>query len=69
MLYKIKFEVENGISYTNDVALVNAANPDEANQKLRWYISSLDSETCVSKIYQTHSFSGEVFTGQHGPEE
>lgn len=69
ILYKIEFEVDNGVSYKKDVALVSATNPDEANQKLRWYISSLDSETCVSKIYHTHSFSGEVFTGQHGMEE
>lgn len=66
VLYEIEFEVDNGASFNKDIALVVASNPDEAAQKLRWYISSLGYETCVSRIYKTYRFFGEIFTGQHG---
>lgn len=65
-LYKIKFEVDNGASYNKDVALVMANSAEEANEKLRRMIGSIDSETCVSEIYKTTTFYGEVFTGNHG---
>lgn len=64
--YRIEFEVDNGVSYDKDVALVFASTPEEANEKLRRLINSIDSETCVSKIFKTVIFGGEVFTGQHG---
>lgn len=64
--YKIEFEVDNGVSYNKDVALVMANNAEEANEKLRGMIGFIDSETCVSKIYKTTTFCGEVFTGNHG---
>jgi hypothetical protein len=66
ILYKIEFEVDNGASYTKDTALVIASNSDEAKQKLKEHISSLDSETSISRIFQTQKFCNEVFTGQHG---
>ncbi len=66
MLYQIEFEVDNGASYNKDVAIVIAHNAEEANEKLRSLINSIDSETCVSEIYRTAVFGGEVFTGQHG---
>lgn len=66
LLYRIEFEVDNGVSYDKDVAIVLAHNADEANEKLRQLINSIDSETCVSKIFKTTIFSGEVFTGSHG---
>jgi hypothetical protein len=65
-LYEIKFEVDNGTSYNKDVALVVANSVEEADEKLRRMIGSIDSETCVSKIYKTTTFHGEVFTGNHG---
>lgn len=65
-LYRIEFEVDNGASYYKDVALVIASTPDEANEKLRRLIGSIDSETCVSKIFKTDIFGGEIFTGRHG---
>lgn len=65
-LYKIKFEVDNGASYNKDVALVMANSAEEANEKLRKMIGSIDSETCVSEIYETTIFHGDVFTGNHG---
>lgn len=66
LLYRIEFEVDNGASYNKDVAIVMANNAEEANEKLRKLINSIDSETCVSEIYKTVIFGGEVFTGNHG---
>ena len=66
MLYKIEFTVDNGYSYTSDVALVVANSSEEAREKLRHLINSIDSETCIAKIYNTDVFSGEVFTRKHG---
>lgn len=66
LLYKIEFEVDNGASYDKDVAVVMAHNAEEAIEKLRSMINSIDSETCVSKIFKTEIFGGEVFTGNHG---
>lgn len=66
MLYKIKFEVDNGAAYTRDVALVIAESKEEAIGKLKKLINSIDSETCVSKIFETDAFNGDVFTGKHG---
>ena len=65
-LYRIEFEVDNGVSYDKDVAIVMAYNAEEANEKLRSLINSIDSETCVSKIYKTVIFGGDIFTGNHG---
>lgn len=65
-LYRIEFEVDNGASYNKDVAIVMAHDAEEANEKLRSLINSIDSETCVSKIYKTVVFGGDVFTGKHG---
>lgn len=65
-LYRIEFEVDNGASYDKDVAIVMAHDAEEANEKLRSLINSIDSETCVSKIYKTVIFGGDVFTGNHG---
>lgn len=65
-LYRIEFEVDNGASYNKDVAIVMAHNAEEANEKLRSLINSIDSETCVSEIYKTVIFGGDVFTGKHG---
>lgn len=65
-IYRIEFEVDNGVAYDKDVALVFASSPDEANGKLRRMIGSIDSETCVSKIFKTSVFHGDIFTGQHG---
>lgn len=64
--YRIDFEVDNGASYDKDVALVFATSPEEAEEKLRRLINSIDSETCVSEIFKTIVFPGVVFTGQHG---
>jgi len=66
LLYQIKFEVDDGAYYRDDVAIVIAHDAEEANKKLRNLINSIDSETCVSKIYKTVLFDGEVFTGNHG---
>ena len=66
LLYRIEFEVDNGVSYDKDVAVVLANNKQEAHEKLQRLINSIDSETCVSKIFKTTIFSGEVFTGNHG---
>ena len=66
LLYRIEFEVDNGASYNKDVAIVMAHNAEKANEKLRSLINSIDSETCVSKIFKTEIFGGEVFTGNHG---
>lgn len=66
LLYRIEFEVDNGASYDKDVAIVMAHNAEEAVEKLKSLINSIDSETCVSKIYKTVIFGGEVFTGNHG---
>ena len=66
LLYKIEFEVDNGVSYDKDVTLVMAHDAEEANAKLKSLINSIDNETCVSKIFKTEIFGGEVFTGRHG---
>lgn len=66
ILYRIEFEVDNGASYTRDVAIVKAGDAEEANEKLKRMIGSIDSETCVSRIFKTRDFDGEIFTGRHG---
>ena len=66
LLYKIDFEVDNGASYNKDSALVMAYTKEEAEEKLKKLINSIDSETCVSEIFKTSLFAGDVFTGQHG---
>ena len=66
LLYRIEFEVDNGVAYNKDVALVMAVSAEEAKEKLKRLIGSIDSETCVSKIFKTTIFGGEVFTGNHG---
>ncbi len=66
MLFKIDFEVDNGVWYRKDSAIVIAENETQAIEKLIRLINSIDSETCVSRIFNTNVFSGEVFTGEHG---
>lgn len=66
LLYRIEFEVDDGAYYRKDNALVMAHNAEEAVEKLKKLINSIDSETCVSEIYKTVIFGGEVFTGNHG---
>lgn len=66
MLFKIDFEVDNGVSYDRDSAIVVADSAAAANEKLRHMIGSIDSETCVSKIFNTSVFNGTIFTGRHG---
>lgn len=66
MLYSIAFEVDNGVSYENDIALVEANDVCEAEAKLRKHINKIDSETCISHIYNIRAFEGDVFTGKHG---
>lgn len=66
MLYKIKFKVDNGASYIDDVALVEANNSKEANRKLEQLINSIDYETRIYRIYRTDIFNGDVFTGKFG---
>ena len=66
LLYRIEFEVDNGFDYVRDVALVMAHNAEEANEKLKRFVNSIDSETCVSEIFRTDIFSGDIFTGRHG---
>ena len=65
-LYRIEFEVNTGIFHDHDFAIVVANNEEEANVKLSQYINSINSETCVSNLYKTVIFNGEVFTGNHG---
>ena len=69
MLYSVAFEVDNGTAYINDTAVVSANDAWEAEVKLRNYINSIDSETCISRIYNVRAFEGEVFTGRHGYKE
>ena len=66
MFFKIDFEVDNGTSYEKDSAVVGARNFDEAKENLHKYINSIDSETCVSQIFNITVFTGSVFTGRHG---
>jgi hypothetical protein len=66
MLFKIDFEVDDGASYTKDSAIVIADSAAVADEKLRRMIGSIDSETCVSRIFSTSVFSGTIFTGRNG---
>ena len=66
LLYRIEFEVDDGASYNKDVALVMAHDTEEAVEKLKSLINSINSETCVSEIYKAVIFDGDVFTGKHG---
>ena len=66
MLFKIDFEVDNGIWYQKDTALVIAENETQATEKLRNMINAIDSETCLAEVSNINIFSGEVFTGKHG---
>lgn len=65
-MFKIEFEVDDGACYRKDHALVMAHNTEEAIEKLRSLINSINSDTCVSKIFKTSIFIGDVFTGNHG---
>ena len=65
-LYKIELEVDTGTFHDHDFAIVMANNEEEAKVKLIQYINSINSETCVSMIFKTEIFNGEVFTGNHG---
>lgn len=69
MLYSIAFEVDNGTAYINDTAVVSANDAWEAEIKLKLFINSIDSETCVSHIYNVRQFKGDVWTGRHGYKE
>ena len=64
--YKIAFEVDDGASYTNDCALVEAINEENAITKLRNFINYLGYDICISKVYSIMEFQGTVFTGRHG---
>jgi hypothetical protein len=66
MLFKIDFEVDDGASYTKDSTIVIADSAAVADEKLRHMIGSIDSETCVSRIFSTSVFNGTIFTGKHG---
>jgi hypothetical protein len=66
MLYKITFEVDTGVNYEEDVALVFARNVDEAKEKLNEFINAIDSETCIREFINVEFFEGSIFTGCHG---
>lgn len=66
MLYSIAFEVDNGTAYINDTAIVSANDVQEAERKLRLFINGIDSETCLSRIYNVRQFEGDIWTGKHG---
>jgi len=66
LLYKIDFEVDDGAYYRKDSAIVMVHNKEEAEAKLRKLINSINSETCISEIFKTTIFAGDVFTGNHG---
>lgn len=65
-IYEIDFEVDNGVSYDKDSAIVLANSEEEAVEMLRGMINGIDSETCISKIFKVHVFTGNIFTGKHG---
>jgi len=66
MFYKITFEVDTGVSYEEDVALVFAHGFDEAKEKLNKFINAIDSETCIHEFIKVEPFEGDIFTGRHG---
>jgi hypothetical protein len=66
MFYKITFEVDTGVNYEEDVALVFARNVDEAKEKLNKFINAIDSETCIHEFINVEFFEGSIFTGRHG---
>lgn len=66
MFYKITFEVDTGVNYEEDVALVFAHGFDEAKEKLNKFINAIDSETCIHEFTKVELFEGEIFTGRHG---
>ena len=66
MFYKITFEVDTGVNYEEDVALVFARNVDEAKEKLNKFINAIDSETCIHEFTNVEFFEGSIFTGRHG---
>lgn len=68
-LFKIDFEVDNGTSYEKDVAIVLAAGLDDAENSLKKFINTIDSETYVSRIFSVSLFTGNIFTGRHGFKE
>lgn len=65
-LYMINFQVDDGCKFTDDIAIVKAHNKEEALIKLRGFINSIDSETCVSKIYNVEPFTGDIMSGKYG---
>ncbi len=66
MFYKIKFEVDDGVSFTDTAALVHATGRDNAKEKLSKFINAINSETCISKFYSVEPFEGEIFTEHYG---
>jgi hypothetical protein len=65
-MFRIEFEVDDGACYRKDNALVMAHNREEAVEKLKSLINSINSDTCVSEIFKISIFIGDVFTGNHG---
>ena len=66
MWYKIKFEVDDGATHATDTAIVEAPDVEKAKDKLYQFISHIDSETYVKKIYSAEPFLGSLFTGRYG---
>ena len=66
MLYKIDFKVDDGNSCIKDIAIVEAPDPESAKNKLKQFVENIDSETCITEIFQTKPFVYKIFTARHG---
>lgn len=64
--YKISYSVDNGCEIFEDTALILADNADDARIKLKFFIESKDSETCIRQFFETMEFDAEIFTVRYG---
>lgn len=65
MQYLLKFKVDNGVTVTDDSAIIEANTEEEAINLLRQYFTEKDHESMVDNII-VKKYYGTVFTGNHG---
>lgn len=60
--YKIHYRVDTGWEYLIDTAIVKANNEEEAIEKLKSYISSIDNEYYITSVFSIEEFTEEIFS-------
>lgn len=68
--FSICYEVDTGYNFVRDKALIHSESKEEAEKLLREYLSKIDEDYIVSKIFEIAEFNEIIFTGRFGfPED